>query len=69
MYTYVTLTSVTVIILMVAYGKTLVSTCRGSKYRFVETILVMLMLSNFGTLVLMLTNYELFIRGPNLNEP
>ena len=38
-------------LLIFMYGKTLVSACMGSRYKFVVRILVMLLLSNVGTLL------------------
>ena len=64
MYSYIIITSTTVLILLGAYGNTLYNTCKGSKYRFVMEVLILLIVSNLGTLCLMFTNYKLFIYAP-----
>jgi hypothetical protein len=65
---YLIITTTTVVVLLGAYAKTLYNTCKGSKYKFVQEVLIMLLISNFGTLMLMFSNYELFVYMPN-HEP
>lgn len=47
-------------ILIVLYGKVLLSAIFGSKYKFVARILTMLILSNIGTLTGSVADYKFF---------
>jgi hypothetical protein len=47
-------------ILIVLYGKVLLSAILGSKYKFVARILTMLILSNIGTLTGSVADYKFF---------
>ena len=48
------------VVLIVAYSVTLHNAYKGSKYKFVYQVIIMLILSNIGGLIIVYTNYYLF---------
>jgi hypothetical protein len=50
-------------ILVLLYGATLIKVCRGSKYKFVITLLVLLLLSNLSIFPYMGSFYELITKS------
>lgn len=58
---YLLITMMGCVVLIVAYSVTLHNAYKGSKYKFVYQVIIMLILSNIGGLIIVYTNYYLFV--------